>query len=115
MDERQRGLITANWGKLNLSRKEVKEAKARMVAALSAASQGSNIPYLTHRATSTSLAAEQVRLALQVFLTHLTDLLACLVCSDCEVKKLLCELVVSCYVCKFCQAWLVNRKLRVHV
>lgn len=76
MDERQRGLITANWGKLNLSRKEVKEAKARMVAALSAASQGSNIPYLTHRATSTSLAAEQVRLALQVFLTHLTCLLA---------------------------------------
>ena len=66
VSESQRELITANWGKLNLSRKGVEQAKATMVAALSAASQGSNIPHLTNRTTSTNLAAEQVRLALEV-------------------------------------------------
>ena len=76
MDERQRELITANWGKLNLSRKGVKEAKARMVAALTAASPGSSLPSLTNRATTTSQAAEQVRVAVQVLLTSLTGLLS---------------------------------------
>ena len=66
VSESQRELISANWGKLNLSRKGVEQAKATMVAALSAASQGSNIPHLTNRTTSTNLAAEQVRLALEV-------------------------------------------------
>ena len=64
--ENQRQLITANWGKLNLSRQGVEQAKQTMVAALSAASQGNNMQYLSDRTTSTNLAAEQVKAALEV-------------------------------------------------
>ena len=64
--ESQRELITANWGKHNLSKKGVEQARQTMVAALTAASQGSNMSHLSSRTTSTSLAAEQVRLALEV-------------------------------------------------
>ena len=70
--ESQRELIAANWGKLNLSQKGVERAKQTMVAALSAASQGINMSHLTSRTASTSLAAEQVKAALQV--THLNCL-----------------------------------------
>ena len=66
--ENQREMITANWGKLNLSRQQVVKAKQAMVAALDAAFQekGSNMLHLSSRAASTSLAAEQVKAALLV-------------------------------------------------
>lgn len=64
--ENQRQLITANWGKLNLSRQGVERAKQTMVAALTAASQGPNMYHLSDRTASTSLAAEQVKAALEV-------------------------------------------------
>ncbi|DBA77294.1 TPA: hypothetical protein ACH3X2_000816 [Trebouxia sp. C0005] len=63
--ENQRQLITANWGKLNLSRQGVDRAKQTMVAALTAASQGPNMYHLSDRTASTSLAAEQVKAALE--------------------------------------------------
>ncbi len=66
--ENQRQLITANWGKLNLSRQGVERAKQTMVAALTAASQGPNMYHLSDRTASTSLAAEQVKAALEVAL-----------------------------------------------
>lgn len=68
MTENQREMITANWGKLNLSRQGVDKAKQSMIAALSAASpgSGSTMHHLTSRAASTSLAAEQVKAALVV-------------------------------------------------
>ena len=66
VSESQRELITANWGKHNLSRKGVEQAKQTMIAALTAASQGTNMAHLSGRTTSTSLAAEEVRLALEV-------------------------------------------------
>ena len=66
MTANQRELITANWGKLNLSRQGVEKAKQTMVAALTAASQGSNMYHLSNRTASTSLAAEQVKAALDV-------------------------------------------------
>ena len=66
MTETQRQLITANWGKLNLSRQGVERAKQTMVAALTAASQGPNMYHLSDRTASTSLAAEQVKAALEV-------------------------------------------------
>ena len=66
MTEEQRELITANWGKLNLSRQGVDKAKHTMIAALSAASQGSNMYHLSDRTASTNLAAEQVKAALEV-------------------------------------------------
>ena len=66
MTENQRQLITANWGKLNLSRQGVERAKQTMVAALTAASQGPNMYHLSERTASTSLAAEQVKAALEV-------------------------------------------------
>lgn len=64
--ESQRQLITANWGKLNLSRQGVERAKQTMVAALTAASQGPNVYHLSDRTASTNLAAEQVKAALEV-------------------------------------------------
>ena len=66
MTETQRELITANWGKLNLSRQGVEKAKQTMVAALTVASQGTNMYHLSNRTASTSLAAEQVKAALEV-------------------------------------------------
>lgn len=68
VSEPQRELITANWGKLNLSRKGVEQARATMVAALTAASQGSGNAHLTlsSRAVVSSQAVEQVRLAVEV-------------------------------------------------
>jgi len=89
--ENQRQLITANWGKLNLSRQGVERAKQTMVAALTAASQGPNMYHLTDRTASTSLAAQQVKAALEVrpatsSLTVNTtwhSLLACCLCNPC--------------------------------
>ena len=66
--ESQRQLITANWGKLNLSRQGVERAKQTMVAALTAASQGPNMYHLSDRTASTNLAAEQVKAALEVII-----------------------------------------------
>lgn len=66
VSETQRELITANWGKLNLSRQGVERAKQTMVAALTAASKGINMSQLSNRTASTSLAAEQVKAALEV-------------------------------------------------
>lgn len=66
VSEPQREMITANWAKLNLSRKGVEQARATMVAALTAASQGSNISHLSSRAAKSSQAAEQVKLAVEV-------------------------------------------------
>ena len=76
--ENQRGMIAANWGKLNLSRQGVVKAKQSMVAALEAASPGdsTNLHHLSSRAASTSLAAEQVKAALAVSCT-LPGLCAC--------------------------------------
>lgn len=89
--ENQRQLITANWGKLNLSRQGVERAKQTMVAALTAASQGPNMYHLTDRTASTSLAAEQVKAALEVrpatssstVNTTWHSLLACCLCNPC--------------------------------
>lgn len=66
--ENQRDMITANWGKLNLSRQGVFQAKQAMITALEAAysGDGSNMHHLSSRAASTSLAAEQVKAALAV-------------------------------------------------
>ena len=66
--ENQRDMITANWGKLNLSRQGVAKAKQSMIAALNAAcsGDGSTMHHLSSRAATTSLAAEQVKAALVV-------------------------------------------------
>ncbi len=81
--ENQRQLITANWGKLNLSRQGVERAKQTMVAALSAASQGTNMYHLSDRTASTSLAAEQVKAALEV--NYTTAVLDYVICKHCII------------------------------
>jgi len=90
--ENQRQLITANWGKLNLSRQGVERAKQTMVAALTAASQGPNMYHLSDRTASTSLAAEQVKAALEVspaisFLTVNTAWDSLPACCCCEPRR----------------------------
>lgn len=90
--ENQREMIAANWGKLNLSRQGVANAKQTMIAALNAACEGGSLYQLSNRTASTNLAAEKIKAALAVS-QH-----ACL--EPCNLVQIVAPL---CMVCSMAQ------------